>query len=275
MIEKPAQLDYNPDNQIGMDKIKKHLSCNLFKPLMNKELLSSPDAYPKTFLMHGPHDTGKNTMVYYVVHQLQWNLLTFDWINMIGCDPINVKNIIMDAYNYCFNKNQVVFYVKNIEAIIDIDESVMKSYKLKLSILQAFKDLLLKFNTTEGKNIITVFVLNKTDEYVLENTLNLLDVFEVVLKFNYLSIDETAVFILTQLRGHSHELTWDELLKFAFRLRGMTWPKLNRIISIALRKESQFITEDNVFEATEKSILSPLTIKQFKEALKEEASNMF
>ena len=222
MIEQPAQLDYNPDNQIGMDKIKKHLSCNLFKPLMNKELLSSPDAYPKTFLMHGPHDTGKYTMVYYVVHQLQWNLLTFDCINMIGCDPINVKNIIMDAYNYCFNKNQVVFYVKNIEAIIDIDESVMKSYKLKLSILQTFNDLLLKFNGTEGKNIITFFVLNKTDEYVLENTLNLLDLFEVVLKFNYLSIDETAVFMLTKLRVHSHELTWDELLKFCFRLRGMT-----------------------------------------------------
>ena len=43
----------------------------------------------------------------------------------------------------------------------------------------------------------------------------------------------------------------------------------------ALRKESQFITEDNVFEATEKSILTPLTIKQFKEALKEDVSNMF
>ena len=242
---------------------------------MNKELLSSPDAYPKTFHMHGPHDTGKHTMVYYVVHQLQWNLLTFDCINMIGCDPINVKNIIMDAYNYCFSKNQVVFYVKNIEAIIDIDESMIKSYKLKLSTLQAFKELLLKFNVTEGKNILTFFVLNKTDEYVLENTLNLLDLFEVVLKFNYLSIDETAVFMLTKLRGHSHELTWDELLKFCFRLRGMTWPKLNRIISRALRKESQYVTEDNVFEATEKSILSPLTIKQFKEALKEEASNMF
>ena len=180
---------------------------------------------------------------------------------MIGCDPINVKNIIIDAYNYCFSKNQVVFYVKNIESIIDIDESVMKSYKLKLSILQAFKELLLKFNGTEGKNIITDFVLNKTDEYVLENTLNLLDLFEVVLKFNYLSIDETTVFMLTKLRRHSHELTWDELLKFSFKLRGMTWPKLNKIILRALRKESQFITEDNVFEATEKYILSPLTIK--------------
>ena len=56
----------------------------------------------------------------------------------------------------------------------------------------------------------------------------------------------------------------------SYRIKEYTLHKVKRVVKNALRKPSQFITEDNVFAAKSKEVLKPLTIYHFKEALKEE-----
>ena len=77
-VLKPIQLEYIADDQIGLEKIKKLISNNLFKPLINKQLLTHQGAIPKSILLHGPESTGKLTMVKYIATQLNWNVLPYD-----------------------------------------------------------------------------------------------------------------------------------------------------------------------------------------------------
>ena len=103
-----SKMEYIPSNQIGLDKVKKQISNNLFKPLMNKELLSHQGAFPRSVLIYGPLDTGKNTMMKYIAHQLRWNVLSFNCIDMIGSEPSKTRETIIDTYYYCFNKGETI-----------------------------------------------------------------------------------------------------------------------------------------------------------------------
>ena len=153
---------------------------------------------------------------------------------------------------------------------MSLKEGDMESARLKKTILEAFKEVLQKFHDTENKKILAIFILNGKLSQFKNEGFNLLDNFEYNLKFDHLSIDEIAVYLLDRIQGHVNLLTWKELFEFSYRMKEYTWPKVRRVVNNALRKPSQFITEDNVFAANSKEVLKELTIYHFKEALKEE-----
>ena len=169
-----------------------------------------------------------------------------------------------------FNNSPMIFLIKDLDVILNLDQTKMKSFNLKMNIIDSFKELILKFHNTEGKNIIAIFLLNgKLNEFKNKGH-NFIDNFEHHIKFNILPMDDIAIYILKKLEGHYHEFTWRHLLEFSHKLSGSTWPSIRRVVNWALRKPFQYVTEDNVYEATNKSVLKTLNILHFNEALKEE-----
>ena len=146
---KLIQLEYIADDQIGLEKIKKLISNNLFKPLINKQLLTHQGAIPKSILLHGPEGTGKLTMVKYIANQLNWNVLPFDWIDMICTSSYETKKTLLDSYIYWFNNSKTILLIKNMETVLNMDNDEMESLWLKKTILSTFKELLIKFQHTE------------------------------------------------------------------------------------------------------------------------------
>ena len=266
----PSGLNYIPEDHIGMEKIKKVVSNNIFKPLMNKELISHFEAFPKSVLIHGPHETGKLTMAKYIAHQLQWKVLSFSCTEILSAEPAGAKTTIYDSFNYCFNNSPIIYLIKDLDVILNLDQSKMKSFNLKTNIIDSFKELLLKFHNTQGKNILAIFLLNGKLSQFKEKGHNFIDNFELHIKFKHLNMDDIGIYMLKKLEGHNHEFTWKHLLEFSHKLSGSTWPTIRRVVNCALRKPFQFVTEDNVFDATDRSVLKTLNILHFNEALKEE-----
>ena len=189
---------------------------------MNKGLLSHQGAFPRSVLIYGPIDTGKNTMMNYISHQLKWNVLSFNCIDMISSEPSQTRQTILDTFYYCFNRGKTILLFKNLEVIMSLKEEDMDAARLMKTILEAFKEVLQKFHDTENKKILAIFILNgKLSQFKTEG-FNLLDNFEFNLKFYHLSIDEIAVYWLYRIQGHVNLLTWKELFEFSYRMKEYT-----------------------------------------------------
>ena len=121
---------------------------------------------------------------------------------------------------------------------MSLKEGDMDSAWLKNIILETFKEVLQKFHDTENKKILAIFILNGKLSQFKNEGFNLLDNFEFNLKFDHLSIDEIAVYLLDRIQGHVNLLTWKELFEFSYWMKEYTWPKVRRVVNDGLRKPS-------------------------------------
>ena len=91
-VDYDTEDSFNVDDVVGCDRIKRDLSNNIFKQMLNTTLTDYTYAIIRSILIYGQHGSGKLTITKYIAHQLRWKMVTFDALDMIQMDPSAASN---------------------------------------------------------------------------------------------------------------------------------------------------------------------------------------
>ena len=94
------------------------------------------------------------------------------------------------------------------KTVLNMDNDEMESLWLKKTILSTFKELLIKFQHTEWKHLLTVFILNGSLNEYKAKGVSIFNNFELSIKLNYLTLDEVALYIMSKIQGDANEQTY-------------------------------------------------------------------
>ena len=238
--------------------------------MLNNDLSKFSYGVTRSVLIYGLHGAGKMTITEYIAHQLRWKIVTFDAIDLIQMEPDKVIYKLEDACEYSISRQEMIILIKNYEEILNIEKTNYQYYIIKKTIVHTIRSIVDKMNDLFNSKVMIICLVNvDTIDTYLNNFI--LDVFTYVFKQTNPTLDDISMYIVKRIQEHPHDITWKQLLNYAYMIDGISWFRLKRLVNNTFKLPTRDLWHESLFYRDGTAKIRYLNIYDFKNTFNSDA----